>query len=35
MEDGDLKELPSFSCRRKERNFINEVDSKVLFKGGK
>jgi len=35
MEDGDLKELPSFSCRRKERNFINEVDSKVLFEGGK
>jgi len=34
MENRDLKELPSFSCRREERDFINEVDSKVLFKGG-
>jgi len=34
MENRDFKELPSFSCRSKERNFINEVDSEVLFKGG-
>jgi hypothetical protein len=34
MENRDFKELPSFSCRSKERDFINEVDPKVLFKGG-
>jgi hypothetical protein len=33
MENRDLKELPRFSCRSKERNFINEVDSKVFFEG--
>jgi len=33
MEDGDFKELSCFSCRGKERDFINEVDSKVFFEG--
>jgi hypothetical protein len=32
MQDGDFKELPRFSRRCEESDFINEVDSKVLFK---
>jgi len=33
MENRDLKELPSFSCGSKERDFISEVNSKVFFEG--